>query len=136
MKGGLKMARITGRVEVLVNGAMLLNKAGAVASGIGVSGQPNFELEPIMGDTGIHGYKETPIVAQCEVTVTDRDDINLSEIASIREDGTVIFRSAGGGKVYIMEGATCTRNFSITAGEGETPLKFVGPCWTESTSET
>lgn len=128
------MARITGRVEVLVNGNILLNKAGAVASGIGVSGQPNFELEPVMGDTGIHGYKETPVMAQVEVTITDRDDISLSELASVREDGTIIFRSSGGGKVYTMEGATCTRNLSVTAGEGETPLKFIGPFWTETTS--
>jgi len=128
------MARITGRVEVLVNGETLLNKAGAVASGIGISGAPNFELESVMGDTGIHGYKENPIVAKLEVTVTDRDDVSLSDIASIRENGTVIFRSAGGGKVYTMEGATCLRNFSVTGGEGETPLVFEGPYWTETTS--
>jgi len=130
------MAKITGRIEVLINGNLLLNKAGAVASGIGLSGQPNFELEPLMGDTGIHGFTETPIVAQCEVTITDRDDIMLSDLAIVRENGTVIFRSANGGKVYTLEGATCTRNFSVTGGEGETPIKFVGPFWTETVSET
>lgn len=127
------MSRITGRVEVLVNGNLLLNKAGAVASGIGLSGEQAFELEAITGDTGIHGFVEKPIVAMLEVTVTDRDDIKLSDLAKIRENGTVIFRAAGGGKVYTMEGATCTRNFSITAGEGETPVKFVGNYWTETT---
>ena len=126
-------ARITGRVEVIVNGELLLNKAGAVASGIGLSGEPNFELEPIIGDSGIHGYKETPIVAQVEVTITDRDDVSLNDLAVIRENGTVIFRSAGSGKVYTMDSATCTRNFAITAGEGETPIKFVGPYFVEST---
>lgn len=127
------MANITGRIEVLVNGDLLLNKAGAVASGIGVSGQPNFELEQISGDTGPHGFVEKPVPAKCEVTITDREDISLSNLASIREDGTVIFRAAVGGKVYIMEGATCTRNFSLTGGEGETPITFVGPFWTETT---
>lgn len=130
------MAKITGRIEVLVNNDLLLNKAGAVASGIGISGQPNFELEAIIGDTGAHGYTEKPIQARCEVTVTDRDDISLSDIASIRENGTIIFRSAGGGKVYTMEGATCLRNFSVTGGEGETPLIFEGPFWTETVSAT
>jgi hypothetical protein len=129
------MARITGRIEVLVNDELLLNKAGAVASGIGVSGQPNYELEAIMGDTGPHGYIEKPIQARCEVTVTDRDDISLSDFALIRENGTVIFRAAGGGKVYIMEGATCLRNFSLTGGEGETTMIFEGPFWTETTEE-
>ena len=127
------MARITGRVEVLVNGALLLNKAGAVASGIGLSGEQAFELKPVVGDTGIHGYVEEPSPAKLEVTVSDRDDISLDTFARIRENGTVIFRSAGGGKVYTMDGATCTRNFSVTGGEGETKLTFLGNYWTEST---
>lgn len=126
-------ARITGRVEVIVNGNYLLNKAGAVASGLGLSGQQNFELAPIMGDTGIHGFTETPIIAQVEVTITDRDDISLNDLAAVREDGTVTYRSAGSGKSYVLNNATCTRNFSITAGEGETPIKFVGAYWTETT---
>ena len=126
------MPRITGRVEVLVDSVSLLNKAGAVASGVGISGEQSFELEAVVGDTGIHGFTEKPIVAMLEVTVTDREDISLSELAKIRENGTVIFRTAGGGKSYTMEGATCTRNLSITAGEGETPIKFVGNYWTES----
>lgn len=128
------MAKITGRVEILVNGNLLLNKAGAVASGIGISGEPNFELSAVTGDTGIHGYTEAPIAARCEVTVTDRDDIKLDTFARINGDGTVIFRAAGGsGKVYTMDGATCLRNFSLTAGEGETTLVFEGPYWTETT---
>jgi hypothetical protein len=97
------MGKITGRIEVLVNGNILLNKAGAVASGVGISGQPNFELEAIVGDSGHHGYIEKPIMARCEVTVTDREDVMLSDLASVRENGTIIFRAAGGGKVYTME---------------------------------
>jgi hypothetical protein len=108
------MARITGRVEILVNGEMLLNKAGAVASGIGVSGEPNFELEMIQGDSGPHGYIEKPIMAQCEVTITDRSDVSLNDV---------------------MEGATCLRNLSLTAGEGEVTLIYQGPYWTEHVEE-
>ena len=130
------MAKITGRIEVLVNGVPLLNKAGAVASGIGISGQPNFELQAVFGDSGHHGYIEKPIMARCEVTITDRDDVDISSLAEIRENGTIIFRTAGGGKVYTMDGATCLRNLSITGGEGETKLIFEGPYWVESVSTT
>ncbi len=130
------MAKITGRIEVLVNGELLLNKAGAVANGIGISGKPNFELEQISGDTGPHGFIEKPIPATCEVTVTDRSDIMLSDLASVFENGTVIFRSAQGGKVYTMEGATCLRNFSLTGGEGEVPITFIGSFWTETVSSS
>ena len=124
--------KITGRIEVLANGEPLLNKAGATASGLGISGQPNFELAAVTGDSGIHGYTENPIMARCEVTITDRDDIMLSDLALINGNGTIIFRAAGGGKVYTMEGATCLRNFTLTGGEGETGVIFESGFWTES----
>ncbi len=124
--------RVTGRVEILLNGEALLNKAGAVASGIGLSGEQNFELKEVMGDGGLHGYVEEPVLAMLEVTLSDRDDISLNDIAKVREDGTVIFRAAGGkGKTYTLDDATCTRNLSITGGEGETPVKFLGRNWIE-----
>lgn len=127
------MARITGRVEVLVNGQLLLNKSGASASGIGLSGKPAFELKEVLGDTGLHGFIEEPVVAKCEVKITDRDDVLLDTLSKIREDGTVIFRAAGGGKVYTMNNATCTRNLKVTGGEGEVDLTFIGAYWTEAT---
>ncbi len=128
--------KITGRIEVIVNSQMLLNKSGAVASGIGISGEPSMELTPVMGDGGLHGFTEAPVMAQLEVTVSDRGDVSLDAFARIKQNGTVIFRAAGGGKVYTMENATCLRNFSVTGGEGETPLKFVGAYWTESTENS
>lgn len=127
------MSRITGRVEVLVNGNLMLNKEGATASGIGISGQPTFAREPVLGDTGLHGYKETAMIAQVDVTITDRDDQKLSELNAINGDGTIIFRSAVGGKTYIMNNATCHSNLTVTAGEGETPIVFSGPNWVETT---
>jgi hypothetical protein len=121
------MSIITGRVEILVNGDLLLNKAGAVASGLGISGEQSYEVSEVIGDTGFHGVTETPIMARCEV------DTMLDTLAQIKGTGTIIFRGATGGKVYTMDGAYCTRNFSLTAGEGETTVAFIGPYWTEST---
>lgn len=129
------MAKITGRVEVVVNGELLLNKPGAVASGIGVSGEPAMERAAVVGDTGLHGFTQNPVMAQCEVTITDRDDISLSELASINGDGTVVFRASGGGKVYTMNNATCLGNFTLTGGEGETSVVFQGSAWVETTSD-
>lgn len=127
------MAKITGRLEVILNGNLLLNKSGASASGVGLSGESGYELKEVMGDTGLHGYSEEAMPAICEVTITDRDDVSLDAIARIRGNGTLIFRAAGGGKAYTMNNATCLRNFSITGGEGETTVKFSGPSWIEST---
>jgi hypothetical protein len=125
------MGKITGRVEVLVNGDLLLNKTGAVASGLGLSGQPAFERKEVLGDTGLHGYVEEPVPAMLEVTVTDRDDVNINDFALINGTGTIILRAARGGKIYTMNGATCTNNITLTAGEGETNLVFKGPFWSE-----
>ena len=55
--------RITGRVEVLLNGQTLLNKSGATASGIGISGEQSYERKEVLGDTGVAGFVEEPVVA-------------------------------------------------------------------------
>jgi hypothetical protein len=126
------MSKITGRVEILISGKLLLNKPGATASGLGLSGSQSFELSEVLGDTGLHGFVEKPVVAKLEVTITDRDDVKLADLAKINGDGTVIFRNANGGKSYTMGNATCTRNFTLTGGEGETPIVFIGAFWTEN----
>ncbi len=127
--------RITGRVEILVNGQMLLNKAGAVASGIGESGKMPLKREEVIGDTGLHGFKDVPVVAKCEVKLTDRSDVLLDQLYKINGDGTIIFRAAGGGKVYTMKNATCLGDLKLTAGDGEVDITFAGPYWTESVDQ-
>lgn len=130
------MSKITGRVEILMNGKLLLNKAGAKIGGIGVSGVPPYKRTAVTGDTGIHGYMEENVIPFCEVKLTDRDDVLLSDLASINGDGTIIFRAAGGGKVYTMENVTCTGDIAVTGGEGEVEIRFEGISWIETTSAT
>ncbi len=128
------MPTITGRVEILVNGFPLLNKAGAIAGGIGLSGLPNYTLREVVGIDGrIDGFIEEPVLATLDVTVTDRDDVSLNQLAEVRENGTILFQSIGGGKVYMMNKATCTRNFQLTSGEGAVNVRFVGDNWIENT---
>ena len=126
--------KITGRVEVLVNGQLMLNKAGAKIGGIGANGELPVKRTAVLGDTGVHGYTEEIIVPYCEVKLTDRSDVLLSQLASIKENGTLIFRAAGGGKVYTMNEATCTGEISVTGGEGEVEIRFEGKAWIESSS--
>jgi hypothetical protein len=128
--------KVTGRVEVLVNGVTVLNKSGWTAENIGESGKPAVKRTPIVGDGGLHGYKEEIQPARCSGKITDRDDINLSTMAAINSDGTVVFRAANGGKVYTMHNATCEGALKLTAGEGDVDVAFIGPFWTETTSST
>jgi hypothetical protein len=124
------MAKITGRVEILVNGKLQLNKAGAVATGIMESGKSPVNRNEVMGDTGVHGFVEEVVVPQVEFTITDRDDILINDLAIIT-NGTVIFRAHGGGKAYTLNNAWMAEPANVTAGEGETPIVFKGISWTE-----
>jgi hypothetical protein len=128
------MAKLTGVVEIIVNAQPILNKEGATASGLGISGQASFEREAVMGDTGLHGFVERGIPARCEMTLSDRDDQLLDTLARINGDGTLIFRAYRGGKVYTMRNATCLANFSVASGE-VTNVVFEGPMWTEGVEE-
>lgn len=129
------MKRITGRVKIVVNGTTLLNKEGATAVGISESGKPAMERKPVLGDNGLHGFVEAPVESYCEVPLTDREDQSLGDLASLKEDTTVIFMAQGGGKVYSLTDAFCTGNFTVTGGEGEVSgVKFYGAFWTEDKS--
>lgn len=131
----MAIEKVTGAVEIYLNGTLLLNKAGAVASGIGLSGEPNFELEAVMGDTGYHGFTERPIMAQLEVSVTDRNDVMVHDLVNIGltgDESTVLFRARGGqGKSWTLKNAVNLRNAGLTAGEGEVRLRYVGDYWIE-----
>ena len=37
------------------------------------------------------------------------------------------------GKQYTLKNAFCVQNFSVTGGQGETPVKFIGENWNEGT---
>lgn len=125
-------SKITGRVNVLVNNKVLLNKVGAKAIGIGSGSGPNLERKSVPYEGGIAGYTETIVPARCEVTIIDREDQSLSELVSIVGDGTVIFQAANGGKVYTMKEATCLGNLSLTSGDGEVSIVFEGSSWLEN----
>lgn len=118
------MAKITGLVEIRVNGKTMLVKTGAKATGIG-----GYKKKPVMGNT-YHGTVEEPAAATCEFTLTDRDDISLTELANL-EDATVLFEPRGSKKMYVLAESDCEGGFDVTAGEGEVPVVFFGARWEE-----
>lgn len=122
--------KITGRAIISANGQVLLNKEGAKVMGIGESGKPSVEREGVVGDGGVHGYVEKTIIPSCEITITDRDDVKLSDLAKIT-NGTVIFRAQNGGKSYTLVNAFSKGNFELTAGQGEVAIVFYGSAWVE-----
>lgn len=123
---------ITGRMEILVNGILLLNKAGAKASGIGEAGKPPVRRKAVMADVGIAGYVDEIIPARLECTIVDSEVQKLGDLAAIVGTGTVIFKRPGGnGKAYELINATNLGDIGVTAGEGDTDLVFEGDRWEE-----
>lgn len=134
------MSKITGRVSINVNGKNLLNKSGAVASGISrTDGKPAFKREAVMGDSGVHGFTETPIVAQVAVTITDVDKYadgskaKLGDFWAIGEgnDSVKFMAEGGSGKTLILLNPFYVGDSSLTAGQGEVSLTFQGTGWQE-----
>lgn len=120
------MARIiTGRVEVRVNGQLLLTKTGAKAIGIG-----GFMRKAVLGES-LHGFVDEASERRCEFSITDTTQLSLTTLADTK-NATVVFSAAEeGGKNYILRNAYCEGNFELTAGEGEVPVAFVGEVWEE-----
>ncbi len=127
--------RITGRVKITAGTDILLNKAGAKITGIGASGLAAVERKEVLGDVGWHGYVEEPVVASLEVTISDRDDVSLSVLSSLAGDDTNVVTVEPYGttiKSYTLNNATSVGNFELTAGEGETTIKYIGSSWSET----
>lgn len=128
------MAKVTARMEVVINGVSAGVRDGVVLNGIGISGEIPVERKPIFSTTGIVGFGEDLVEASIELTVIDKDDQMLSDFGAINGDGTIIAKVVGGeGKVYTLNNATCVCNMTLTSGEGETEVKFIGTSWTEAT---
>jgi len=126
--------RIVGRVQVLLNGELLLSKIGAIARGIGEeSGKPAVKRKTVYDCFGPAGFIEEIVPAGLEVILTARDDMSLKALAAIKGNGTLIFRRATSQsptakeefpKTLILEGVTCMLPGDITSGEGEVLVIF------------
>ena len=124
------MGTITGRVIITVDGEKLTSKTGATLNGLGISSSPALELTTVLGDTNL-GVVEKAIVASLEVTVVDRDDVDLTAIARTRGGVVTVQEATATGKKYTLIDANCMLNFTLTTGEGDTTLRFEGTRWDE-----
>lgn len=80
--------------------------------------------EGIVGQDGVHGYKEMPRQPMMQGDVTDLGSISLEELHRIT-DATITLELANG-KVYILRNAWMAEESEVDTEEGQFQLTFQG----------
>ena len=78
--------------------------------------------EAIVGADTVHGYKETPQVAFVEGEITDKGDLNVSQILNI-EDSTITLELRNG-KTIVFKEAWFAGDGNIGTEEANIAVRF------------
>lgn len=108
--------RRLGTKQVMLDG-VLLDVKGGVAYSLGGGKQ-----ETVMGVDRRHGVKVTRIPAYLEMTVTDRNDLDLKKLT--KTTNSTITVELESGKTVVFTGAAYTADGKVTAEEGEIETRF------------
>jgi len=112
------MARIAGITYINVDGIPLELKGSInVAPG-------NTSRETIVGQDGVHGYKEIPVVPFVECTITDSANIDLNAIEKLA-NVTVTVELANG-KTAVVNQAVQVNQLENNPEEAEVTVRFEG----------
>lgn len=107
-----------GIIFVKVNG-MQYDAKGEFTYDLGVS-----KKEAVVGQEGVHGFKETPKVAFIEGTITDSSTLDMKALRGT-VDATVTLQLANGKTVLLRE-AWEASDGNVKTGEGEANFRFEG----------
>lgn len=110
--------RRAGIVSFKINGQIYPVK-GNIAYSLG---KPT--REAIVGHDRVHGFKELPTAAFCELEITDGSNISLDELADVTE-ATITIELANG-KIVILRNAFAINPDGLSVGteEGNVSLRF------------
>ncbi len=112
------MAKLTGIVKILADGISLRAKDGAK---IDIGG---YEREAQYADGVLIGYTEKPIAATVTATLVHDATADLIKIRDM-VNVTLIFKTDTGVS-YTVRGAFCTKMPTLTGGNGEVEVEFMG----------
>lgn len=80
--------------------------------------------EGVVGQDGVHGYKETPQIAFVEGAITVRSDTDLEALQAL--DGGTVLVQLGNQKDFALYEAWWAGEGTLTSGEGEMTARFEG----------
>lgn len=106
---------ITGRFYIRVGGKLLPLAGDASIKGVG-----GIEREAVVGNE-VHGFREKPVPVEVELTIADKGDVSIKELAAIT-DATITVETDRG-KTFTIPNA-----WAATSGEessnGEIKMTF------------
>lgn len=112
------MGRVGGIIEVKVNGELYSAK-GNWTYNLGIA-----KRDPVVGADSVHGYKEMPQAPKIEGTITDRQDLDLKTLLSLK-DATITLQLANG-KIVVMRDGFFAGEGDVSTEEGEIDALFHG----------
>lgn len=112
------MAQVTGVCTIKLDGEALRTKEGA---SLDFGGK---ERTAIYANGRLVGYAENPIGATVSGTLAHTADFDPDKIRNARE-ATLIFE-CDSGPTYLISNAFSTSPPSLTGGEGDTEVEFMG----------
>lgn len=112
------MSRVGGIIEFKANGELYSAK-GSWTYNLGKA-----KRDPVVGSDGVHGYKEMPQAPKIEGTITDRSDLDLEKLLTLK-DATVTLRLANE-KIIVLRDAFYAGDGDVTTEEGEIQALFHG----------
>lgn len=80
--------------------------------------------DAVVGQDGVHGFKEMPKMPYVEGSLTDNDELDVEALFNFR-DGTCTLELANG-KVIVLREAFYAGDGTVTSSEGEITLRIEG----------
>lgn len=80
--------------------------------------------EAVVGEDGVHGFKEIPVAPYISGTITDNEGLDVATLQKVK-DATVTL-ALKNGKTIVLSEAFFSGESEIEAAEGKIPFKFNG----------
>jgi len=102
------MAQVTGRVFITIGGKRVASKPGAKLLYGGVT------RESVVADSGVVGFRETPIAPGVECEIEHTADVSLAEFQAMT--AASISFDTDSGRSYVLSGAWCEGGLELASG--------------------
>lgn len=87
--------------------------------------QPNeTQKESVVGQDGVHGYKESFVAPSISAQVTKTPDLSLKALEGVTN--STITAECADGTTYVLSNAFFSGLAELDAGEGQVTIKFEG----------